>query len=1334
MSEKDDLPEITNIKPVTSNDRALPTSSTNSGNQTDSFGDSNYSLTPSRSSRSSDTSKHDPLVGRMLKGTYTLKGKIGEGGMGYVYAAIQAPLDRQVAVKMLKPSESDADGRHYFMREIKAINLLRHPNIVSIVDFGEEPDGTLFLVMEHLPGSTLKRVIRHEFPLDPKRICRICIQILSALEQAHGSGVIHCDLKPGNIMLEEVAGESDFAKILDFGIAKVKGPSVEVGPYTQAGNIVGTFDYMSPEQIMRKDLDGRADVWSLGVILFEMLTRRRIFHDKDAVSIIGRVMQMKIKRPSEIVNPKYNAKIPSVLEEIAFKALQRNIDLRYKDAAAMREAFKSALKQMESGKGASSDTSAGMYLKSSFSLEESSASSSSKTPGSGGIHGSLIKGPSLRQKTGTSMTGVRRFNLGDSQRLATGISAGTSILDQTFSIEELESSLTGERRKVAILAIQQRAQRQKGIDPEEIARRSKAEVSLIREQVQHFGGVVDSFLGGTYTVLFGSKEAKVGDSQRALECAKEIQKRFRSTGSGFQHLGLGLTYGEIYISDKRGGNAFGSPIDFAVEIARGSKNADIYVDEALKEVTQERGVFGKQKQSGGDAVFLLESIQVNSKPDYKKEKLNLNIPRVTYINEITRRFTSVKKKRGGGVAILGAFGVGKTTFLNQALSELKKGGANIFYAPSVQIEAHKSLSLIRIWIREIAKTYSNPTALIEKAAASMGVTKGIASLGPLYLSGKWDKQRAHELPWSDNESFVFFTSSLLHRMIRFAMRQGPVVLCVDDLCDADESTLHVLDALLEAISNQPVLVLVAKTFDAALNNDHHLPGNFEILSIGGFDFEQTRRFIREALGTSPSSEVVERIFDKSGGNPVYLTEMIHQLRTNAHTQMLSEEHLRNLVPLSLRELLAQRVDSLPSNLRDLLAIASVLGESFREGLLYQVAPAHLGPKLGLPELIEMGLLEASYDVFGDVHVAFHPRTLRDVVYARLPNQTKKDFHSSVIDLLEAAPELASADAIDWSMSLAFHYKAAQSYEHAAIYLGRAAEAMLNTYDFPAAIQELNTALDLLREHGFTFENETTSNIFTRLIATSREGGRVELALSLIHEIDFLEQLPAPFWGTFLLEKGRLGGRGISIVDALSALEKSRDISVSKNDILSEIQAMLAMSSLFQEQNQLNHAGTLLIEVAKMVERIPNLDLNDPEQRKLVWTAYNQLGTLFIRQTKINDAQKYLNIALGRAKEIGDVRGIVRVLSNLGALCLTIRDVSTATEYFGRALIFAKSSGDLINQAKILTNLGVSALERNDLQMSKKSLKDAKIIAEEIGWTEGLVDISLHIRRLKAALG
>ena len=265
----------------------------------------------------------DPFIGRRLKGTYELSERIGEGGMGTVYSATQHPLERKVAVKLVNASKTDDTGEHYFMREVQAINRLRHPNIVNIVDYGTDDDGLLYLVMEFLPGCTLRKVIADEFPLTPARVCDIAIQILRALEQAHESGVVHCDLKPANVMLEQVAGKSDFVKLLDFGIAKVKGPAMEAGPHTQAGDLVGTFDYMSPEQIMREEVDGRADVWSVGVILFELLTQRRIFRAEDAVGTVGRVMRAEIPSPSDFVDG-----VPPELEAIVARALTREVDDR----------------------------------------------------------------------------------------------------------------------------------------------------------------------------------------------------------------------------------------------------------------------------------------------------------------------------------------------------------------------------------------------------------------------------------------------------------------------------------------------------------------------------------------------------------------------------------------------------------------------------------------------------------------------------------------------------------------------------------------------------------------------------------------------------------------------------------------------------------------------------------------------------------------------------------------------------------------------------------------------------------------------------------------------
>jgi serine/threonine-protein kinase len=1342
MSDDKNIPEILDIEPVDQGG-----SGSGSSGSKKSSGSSKSS-----SGRRSRGSKPDPLVGKMLMGRYELTKKVGEGGMGNVYLAVQQPLNREVAVKLLKPSENNPEGEHYFMREVQAINMLRHPNIIGILDFGKEDDGTLFLVMEYLPGRTLKRVIRKEFPLDPVRICDICIQVLSALEQAHQTQIVHCDLKPANIMLERVAGQDDFAKVLDFGIAKVKGPAMEVGPYTQAGNIVGTFDYMSPEQIMRKELDGRADIWSMGVIMYEMVTRKRIFHDKDAVSIIGRVMQMPIKNPSEVLDDKYSHEIPPILEDAIMKAMERNVDKRFQSASEMREALKEIRNQLElgqtgrlPGKAAPAgpdhpDPTSGVH---SSNLSQSGMSQSGLHSGlaqSGLVPGSgpLGRGNDTGRTGGTGVSAIYTrsggFSLADSSRLATGLAAGTSILDQTFSIDELESSLAGERRKVAVLAIQQRARRKSGLDPEQLARRSAKEVAIIREVIEHFEGEVDSFLGGTYTVLFGARKARVGDNVRAIECALTLRKRFATLELGASHLGIGLAYGEVYLSDRKGGNAFGEAIDRAIEIARGATEAKVFADKELYDLTRQEVQFEAPQNIAGDAAAEVVQIRADAAVGTEDdgEIAEVYVPRPRYFDELMRRATETKNNNGGGVGIVGRGGTGKSTLLKHLIKDLKDQGWQGFMVRAGDVPSQQSLAAVRAIIRKVALTYKDPKTLIRKACESIGLTDGVNAVVALYLDRQYDAAEHGPLPWQDAKSFAHFTSALLHRIVRFAMKKGPVLLAIDDIDIEDKAQNEVLDGFLESIQNQPVLIVASRQMKAN-ERDHRLPGNFEVMQVSEFDEQEARMFIQLSLGYTPPMEVVAHLFQRSSGNPMFLAEMVRALRKSDMTQMLTAEALEAAIPLSFHELLAERVDQLDDNARDLLAIASVLGESFREEFFYQVTPAHLGPQLGLEKLVKEGVFSARFDAFQRVYITFQPPELRKVAYDRVPRETRNNFHSRVIEFLEQEPDLAAADPLEWATSLAFHYRAVEGWEGSAHYLARAGDVLLDLYDYTGAISHYEEAKNLLDTHGYDISGAIYASVIARLLVALRESGRVDQALTLIDKFPDLDRIPAEFHATLLLEQGRVGLAAADVTPAYRALEKARDIALANHDIKLEVKVLLAQSELFEKENQLSHAGSLLKEVSQKVEQLQNLNMADPDDRKLYWTAYNQLGTLFIRQRELEHAKQFLNEALRRARDLQDQRGLIRILSNLGALCLSTRDVKTSKEYFGSALQFARGTGDLLNQSRILTNLGIANMEANEFDTSKKYFKQARAIAEEIGWHEGLADLSMHIKRLQKAL-
>ena len=248
------------------------------------------------------TGDADPLVGKVVARKYSVERCIGEGGMGRVYRARQLVLDKKVVLKVLHQELlSDARTVARFQREARAASRLNHPNSINILDFGVAEDGELFIAMEFVDGHDLHHLLAHEWPLSEPRIIRIVSQVLSALADAHGAGVIHRDLKPENVMVEpRRGGESDVVKVLDFGIAKIV-DTAEAGPaLTRAGFVCGTPEYMSPEQAKGAPLDARSDLYSVGVLLFQLVTRRLPFEADTAVGYATKHLSEPPPAPSKV--------------------------------------------------------------------------------------------------------------------------------------------------------------------------------------------------------------------------------------------------------------------------------------------------------------------------------------------------------------------------------------------------------------------------------------------------------------------------------------------------------------------------------------------------------------------------------------------------------------------------------------------------------------------------------------------------------------------------------------------------------------------------------------------------------------------------------------------------------------------------------------------------------------------------------------------------------------------------------------------------------------------------------------------------------------------------
>ena len=291
-----------------------------------------------------DSDRHSPdawlglQAGTVLAGRYRIERPLSRGGMGAVFEATQLGLDRPVAIKVLLPALSrDAKAQERFRREARSAAGLRHPNIIQIYDYGISEHGP-YIVMELVRGHSLRHLVRQE-RMSIERAVGIMEQTCSAVAAAHDAGIIHRDLKPDNILIETHADGRAFVKVLDFGIAKLREATAEEPEANLTGaNVIGSPNYMSPEQCLGAPLDSRSDIYSLGVVLYEMLTGRVPFYDAASVAVLVQHVNATPKLVSEL-----RPDVPTSIEAVTMKALAKDRDQRFDTAAEFARLLRLAL-------------------------------------------------------------------------------------------------------------------------------------------------------------------------------------------------------------------------------------------------------------------------------------------------------------------------------------------------------------------------------------------------------------------------------------------------------------------------------------------------------------------------------------------------------------------------------------------------------------------------------------------------------------------------------------------------------------------------------------------------------------------------------------------------------------------------------------------------------------------------------------------------------------------------------------------------------------------------------------------------------------------------------
>jgi serine/threonine protein kinase len=269
-------------------------------------------------------------------GLYTLGEKIGEGGMGIVFKAQHALLERPAAIKLLPFDRAEGHNIERFEREFQLTSMLTHPNTISVYDFGRTPEGSLYYAMEYLEGMDLQKLVDRTGPVPAARVAHVLAQVCGALVEAHGAGLLHRDIKPANVFVCEGGEIRDTVKVLDFGLIKEFGRDVSDAGETEVNAIVGTPTYMSPEAVTAPEtMDGRSDLYAVGALGYFLLTGVPPFSGKTVLEVCAQHLHCEPVAPST----RAKVSVPADLEQLILSCLSKSPNARPRDAATLQSAL-----------------------------------------------------------------------------------------------------------------------------------------------------------------------------------------------------------------------------------------------------------------------------------------------------------------------------------------------------------------------------------------------------------------------------------------------------------------------------------------------------------------------------------------------------------------------------------------------------------------------------------------------------------------------------------------------------------------------------------------------------------------------------------------------------------------------------------------------------------------------------------------------------------------------------------------------------------------------------------------------------------------------------------
>jgi len=1256
-------------------------------------------------------------LGRTLAGRFTLDRIIAIGGMATVYEATQAPLMRQVAVKVLHPTEVEAGRTDFFLREANAASGLRHPNIIAIVDFGQEDDGTLFLAMEYVPGIDLGDLLSDAFPLPLPRLISIAEQVCLALEVAHRAGVVHCDMKPSNVMVESVPGNPDFVKVVDFGISRVSNPDVEE---EAPDEILGSAYYMAPEQALGAQVSPETDIYGLGAVLYAALTGNVPFGHVDEVALLDHIVSTAPAAPSAL---RPDLDIPAALDQIVLKAMAKPITERFRSAAELRLALLSLI-DTRRGLADTHDSLDILLDDELFDVDGDVAHLLEFELDGTDDWGPVPDLPEFAELSDTAFADSA-FMPGHSR----GAAGASDTLDPPpFHIElaepldidfELELGLEPDPLDLDPLDDEEPIELTEPARGFDLARIDTGAVHDPRRQPRQTG----SFVGrGRTATLIGR--------QNTLE---RLRAEFARTRRGAVSVLLTGDYGT--------GRSF-------------------FIDHAVRILQQETGaVILSAELNPGDRERPYIALHQWAKAALACSRSRLPLAPTLGSDFDQDVFTSAPA---------------------DPLNPAQRNALPTPVPAPQPLMAGSELSLnVRGALNDLQLGPLEQETLSALLTRWNGPRTSLQDDG--YEDSRCFDGTALRLPETRRQLLRYAFDGLIRRLVQLSdetqrgAQNVPVILVVDGWEHCDGATRGIVRSLLAEGRSLPLLLLITRESDTQRADDtfpEEPSVNEELDAAAGewdteiridpFNLDDVAELVAQKFEEPVGDAAIEKLQRLSGGNPLLLKELLHRVAQN--TVLSADAAIRQL-PDDFAQVITAQIDGLSRQGKMLLAVCAVLGTSFPSATLRGTLPDDFDLDGTLAELIGSHILEPGEEQ----RLFFRIPALRDTAMRRMNPERHEALHRRFATVLQtAAVPIARGEA---EVRLAVHCIKSGDPIGGIDHLLDAADLALERAEPELALRRFRqarlwTTRKLTRlvgneeqlqslvygsEHDAGFGHDLFRQLHVR--STSATMGLFKAARKLGFKPDrdpaaviperlptraldqlkgeLADVLPARLAAEAAIEIGRYLMSAELLQAARTALQTALNFARLDGELHLVLTAEVHLASCLHQLGKSGLAADLATECYAQLKSLgPPPPLTEPSQQLRGTVPLTLLGEICIDRGKYTLADEYLTLARRIAEADGDIDKLHEIHTHRARLAHLQNRPADTVQALETAREVAYRAHDLRAQARVLYNLGVTLAMNGHTRRAEQQLRLAAFIAQALAWREFTALVDDQLRNLK----